>query len=189
MNSKQIYKIIKLCLKNNDSLINRADVFDEMINSGFAKRTAENHLYPSRDGGMIRKLLDAGVIEPAVGKSWSVDLAKLEEFKKPKPRKSQRVRKYSGNVPVGNDWKMVSRLDTGDAKARQRWLLFARKFGEQNYNLKVVCVGQAVEHKANYWLIANRDGLLMSKPAMLLEQHRSDIFANLTEDVARMVAE
>lgn len=188
MNNKRIYKIIKLCLKNDEMLINRADVFDELMNAGFARRTAENHLYPSRDGGMIRKLLDAGVIEPVGGKSWAVDLAKLEEFKKPNPRKSQRVRKYSGNVPTGDDWRMASRLDTGDAKSRQRWLLFSRKFGEQNYNLKVVCVGQAVEHKANYWLIANANGLVMSKPALLLEQHRPDIFANLLEDVAELIA-
>jgi len=50
-------------------------------------------------------------------------------------------------------------------------------------NLKVVALGQRVPHKANYWLSSKNGKLLMTKNAMLLKQHRLDIFNNLCEDL------
>lgn len=184
MNQKSFYK---LCLHlgalpdSSNFIVKRDDFVQWMTAQGYAERTINNHAAPSRPGGIINQLIEDGLIEDGGVKRWCVPCVQKLNAQKPRAKKSS-IKTFVGNPPDGDGWITSTRLDD-DNEPGVEWRLFRKEYAPNCNNLKVVALGQRVPHKANYWLSSKNGKLLMTKNAMLLKQHRTDIFDNLCEDL------
>lgn len=184
MNQKSFYK---LCLHlgafpdSTNFTVRRDDFVQWMASQGYAERTINNHAAPSRSGGIINQLLADGLIEDGGVKRWCVPCVQKLNAQKPRIKKPS-IKMFAGNPPDGDGWISSTRLDD-DNESGVEWRLFRKEYAPNCNNLKVVALGQRVPHKANYWLSSKNGKLLITKNAMLLKQHRLDIFDNLCEDL------
>ena len=164
-------------------IIKRDDFVQWLKGHGYAQRTIDNHAAPSRDGGLINRLMADGLIVEGGVKRWRIPcLQKLLQAKPKQARSAKAIKTFSGNAPEGDEWVTSSRLDDG-AEEGLAWRLYRKEYAPNCNNLKVVALGKRVPHKANYWLSSKNGKVLMSKDAVLLKQHRPDIFESLCEDL------
>lgn len=168
---------------DTDFVVKREDFIDWLIVSGYSQRTADNHSYPSRKGGMIHFLLENGLIVDGRLKRWIVPKVKaLVEFKVKKVAKGCPT--FLGNPP-GRDWIPSCQLDDCEEDGLE-WRLYRQEYETDCNNLKVVAIGKRVPYKANYWMRSKHGKVLMTREAVLLQKHRPSIFANLVSDIQDM---
>lgn len=177
--------VVKLGGKPSDTdfVVKREDLIDWLIASGYSQRTADNHSYPSRKGGMIHFLLENGLIVNGGLKRWIVPKVKdLVEFKVAKQLRCNAT--FLGNPP-GKDWIQSCRLDDFEDDDLE-WRLYRQEYEKDCNNLKIVAIGKRVPYKANYWMRSKHGKVLMTREAVLLQKHRPTIFANLISDIKDM---
>ena len=189
MNQRDFYR---MCLSfgalpdSTDFVVRRCDFVTWMAKQGYADRTIRNHAAPSRQGGIINQLMADELITDGGVKRWLVlSVQKMNADKPAKPKKASAVKLFTGNPPEGNEWITSTRLDDENEEGLE-WRLYRKEYAEGCNNLKVVALGKRVPHKANYWMTAKHGKLVMNKNAMLLKQHRPDIFENLCEDLQEL---
>lgn len=185
MNQKFFYKLALQLGASPDStnfVIKRDDFAEWMKSQGYAERTINNHASPSREGGIINRLLADGLIEHGGVKRWIVPSVQKLNASKPTAGKKTAVKLFAGNPPEDEGWITSTRLDDDDEPGLE-WRLYRKEYAPKCNNLKVVAIGKRVPHKANYWMLSKNGKLLMTKNATLLKQHRPNIFDNLCEDL------
>lgn len=185
MKPKDFYKLslhLGALPDSTDFVIKRDDFVEWMKSKGYADRTINNHAAPSRPGGIINQLLADGLLVDGGVKRWCIPYVQKLNAQKPTKTKTTTIKLFAGNPPDGEGWITSTRLDDEDEPGLE-WRLFRKEYAPNCNNLKVVAIGQRVPHKANYWLSSKNAKLLMTKNAILLKQHRPDIFDNLCEDL------
>jgi hypothetical protein len=186
MNQKFFYNMALLLGASPDStnfIVKRDDFVGLMKERGYAERTINNHAAPSRQGGIINQLMADGLIVDGGVKRWCIPcVQKLNSQKSTKIKKPNSTKMFAGNPPDGEGWITSTRLDDNDEPGLE-WRLYRKEYAPKCNNLKVVALGKRVPHKANYWLQSKNGKILMTKNAVLLKQHRSDVFDNLSEDL------
>lgn len=185
MKTKEFYNLVMFLGGKRDSknfTVTREQFFDYFRKLGYADRTITNHATPSRNGGLINRLLADGSIEVGGLKRWTViDVSSLAE--NDKKEVGGRKKTFEGNPPSGFGWTRYARLDDGDESGIE-WVMYIKPFGKLGHNIKVVAEGGRVEAKANYWLVAKYSKLVMTRPAELLKQHRYEIYDALCDELA-----
>lgn len=187
MNQKSFYRLCLHLGASPDStnfVVKRDDFVRWMNDQGYAERTINNHAAPSRSGGIINQLMEDGLIEDGGVKRWIIPCVQKLNAQKPKNKKSS-IKMFFGNPPDNEDWITSARLDDGNEPGVV-WRLFRKEHAPGCNYIKVVALGQSVPHKANYWLTSKNGKLLMNKNAMLLKQHRPDIFNSLSEELEEL---
>jgi hypothetical protein len=186
MNQKFFYKLalhLGALPDSTNFIVKRDDFVEWMKAQGYAERTINNHAAPSRQGGIINQLMADGLIVDGGVKRWCIPcVQKLNTQKPTKTKKSTVVKLFAGNPPDADGWITSTRLDDDDEPGLE-WRLYRKEYAPKCNNLKVVAIGKRVPHKANYWMQSKNGKVLMTKNAMLLKQHRPDIFNNLCEDL------
>tara|TARA_R110000868_G_scaffold272134_1_gene531409 strand:- start:1354 stop:1926 length:573 start_codon:yes stop_codon:yes gene_type:complete len=186
MNQKFFYKLALHLGALPDSInfiVKRDDFVEFMKLQGYAERTINNHAAPSRKGGIINQLMDDELIIDGGVKRWCIpSVQKLNAQNLKKEKKATIVKLFAGNPPDGEGWITSTRLDDDEEEGLE-WRLYRKEYAPKCNNLKVVAIGKRVPHKANYWMQCKNGKLLMTKNAILLKQHRKDIFNNLCEDL------
>lgn len=184
MNQKLFYKLalhIGASPDSTDFIVKRDDFVQWMKDQGYADRTINNHAAPSRQGGIINQLMADGLIFDGGVKRWCIPCVQKLNASKPRTKKTI-IKMFAGNPPDAEGWITSSRLDD-DGEEGLEWRLYRNEYAPKCNNLKVVAIGKRVPHKANYWMQSKNGKLLMTKNAVLLKQHRLDIFDNLCEDL------
>lgn len=185
MNQKDFYALaIELGAKPDGTnfVVKREEFVEFMRKRGYADRTINNHAAPSRDGGIINRMLSEGLIVDGGVKRWTIPCVQRLNSTISKKEKKTVIRLFQGNPPDGLGWISSTRLDDEDVEGTE-WRMYRKEFAPDCNNIKVVALGAKVPHKANYWLVAKNGKLVMTKSALLLKQHRPKIFENLCEDL------
>lgn len=190
MNRKNFYKLaihLGAAPADVNFVVKRDDFVAWMLAQGYAERTINNHAAPSRSGGIINQLITDGLIEEGGVKRWLIPcVAKLNSECNKKARR-EIVRLFAGSPPTGEGWVTSARLDD-ESDQGQEWRLYRREYAPGCNNLKVAAIKNRVQHKANYWLSSKDGKLAMTKNAVLLKQHRPNIFENLCESIKELNA-
>jgi hypothetical protein len=189
MNQKFFYRLalhLGALPDSIDFIVKRDDFVEWMRSQGYAERTINNHAAPSRQGGIINQLMADGLIVDGGVKRWLIPcVQKLNTQKPTKTKKSTITKLFAGNPPDADGWITSTRLDNDDEPGLE-WRLYRKEYSPKCNNLKVVAIGKRVPHKANYWMQSKNGKALMTKDAMLLKQHRPDIFNNLCEELEEL---
>jgi len=185
VNQKDFYTLaIQLgATPDGQNFVVKRDQFVEFMRArGYADRTINNHSAPSRDGGIINRLLAEGLIVDGGVKRWIIPCVQKLNALKSRKSKQPVVRMFQGNPPTEHGWISSTRLDDDDVPGTE-WRMYRKEFAPGCNNIKVVALGSRVPHKANYWLVEKNGKIVMTKSALLLQQHRPKIFENLCEDI------
>lgn len=165
-------------------VLTRDDFSSWLSAQGYAPRTINNMLYPSRDDGLISKLIAYGVLSPAGIKRWSfngdesVDNAK-RAAKEKNSTKKERVVFYTGQPNEAAGWTTHNNL--ADPDYGSEWSFSVEEFRDGDYNLKVFCVGR-YPRKANYWM-SFIGGKLSGRDYNLFKEIHPKLVKNLIEDI------
>jgi hypothetical protein len=162
------------------TVFNRKAVYESLIARGYATRTAENALTPSRNGGMLNRLLASNAIAKHGPNTYRlIDPAKIIEPQSSRPAKP--VKMYQGNKRP--DWKHIG-LMSDPEPGKVEWLLCGDRYAPGCWNLKLYADGK-VPNKANYWL-QYRNGSLHGSDAITLKAHMRDVYDYIIVDIKEM---
>ena len=171
-------------LKAGD-LFTRDQLADFLDQQGYAEQTVLNMLYPSNKKGLIKNLLDRGAISKDGFKKWiyngdealetAANLSKVH-FK----NRKKAVKMYQGSPCLLDG--CITAANLGEPSWDNKWSLSYRVDGAR-FGVKVFCDG-VVEHKANYWVMVNKQSWNISgNDAGLLKVNHPVLVDNLIEDL------
>lgn len=170
---------------NDGETITRSQLHEWLSGCGYADRTVNNMLYPSRPDGMIAKLIEYGVLKSSGVKRWvfcgkdSLDKSKKIASEKVTVKK-ERVVFYEGKPNNAKGWGTHTHL--ADDGYGSDWGFSAEEFRSGDYNLKVFCMGR-YPRKANYWL-SYIGGKLSGRDYDLLKENHPKLVENLIDDLS-----
>lgn len=160
----------------NGATFKRRQVYDYLIECGYAERTATNALTPSRKGSMINTLLVDGVIEPYGPLGYRI--VDNSRFKAKARKNIGRVIYYEGKPKDG--WQPLGLMSNpGDYEAEL--LLCGHRFAKGCWNLKLYADG-VMPRKANWWL-QFKNGKLLGSDAATLKANMIDVYESVIEDM------
>ena len=160
----------------NGATFTRKQIHDTLMNQGYAERTAQNAVTPSRKGGMINVLLADGVVETHGPRGYRI--VNNHSFKAKPKANAGRVIHYEGSPREGY-MGLGQMSDTGAYEAEL--LMCGKRFAEGCWNLKLYADGK-MAHKANWWM-QYRNGALSGKDAATLKATKPDVYANIIADM------
>jgi hypothetical protein len=160
----------------NGTTFKRSQIFDYLVQKGYAERTAQNALTPSRVGGMVHKLLRDGVIEPDGPLSYRI--VNSDGFKPASIKNKGRVMKYKG-APK-EDWRSLGVMSDEGAYECEI-MLCGERYAKGCWNLKAYAQGE-MAHKANWWM-QYRHGKLFGNDAIILRERMPDVYQNILTDM------
>lgn len=162
------------------TVFKRADVYQYLVKTGYADRTARNALTPSHDGGMVNVLLKNGAIK----KHGPLGYVVVDQAVISKPVKKARSVMYEGCPKPG--WKELGVM-SDEGVHEVDWMLCGQNYAKGAWNLKLYAAGR-VPNKANFW-IGYRDGRIWGRDATTLKEHHPDLYENIANDMAEICAD